>query len=239
MVVKSNIKLIKSLQLKKHRMEQKLFVVEGVKSVLELLHSKLKLKSLYVTQELQETFSQWNPTLISASDLQKMSGLKTAAGVLGVFHQKEARSIEEKDWLVVLDDVRDPGNLGTIIRLCDWFGIQQLVCSTSSVDCYNQKVLQATMGSISRVSIHYTDLVPFLKNTKLPIFGAFMEGTRIQNCSLPKEGILVMGNEANGVSQEVNACISEKISIPSHPNSSTESLNVAMATGILLHEIRR
>ncbi len=239
MVVKSNIKLIKSLQQKKHRTEHNLFVVEGIKSVLELLHSKLKLNQLLVTAELQETFASWNPTLVSEYELKKMSGLKSPAGVLGVFHQAESTPLLEEDWTLVLDDLRDPGNLGTVIRLCDWFGIRQLVCSRTTVDCYNPKVLQATMGSIARIAIHYTDLSSYLKKTPLTVYGAFMKGTPITKKQLPKSGILVMGNEANGISKEIEEIIKEKISIESHPGSTTESLNVAMATGILLHEIRR
>lgn len=239
MVVKSNIKLIKSLQQKKHRTEHKLFVVEGIKSVLELLNSKLKLNQLYVTADLQETFTSWNPTLVTNSDLKKMSGFKTPAGVLGVFHQAEPLPLLEDDWTLVLDDLRDPGNLGTVIRLCDWFGIRQIVCSPTTVDCYNPKVLQATMGSIARIAIHYTELSSYLLKTQLAVYGAFMEGASISKSQLPKHGILVMGNEANGISKEIEALIQKKISIESHPNSTTESLNVAMATGILLHEIRR
>ena len=143
------------------------------------------------------------------------------------------------DWVVVLDAVRDPGNLGTIIRLCDWFGIKQLICSIDTVDCYNPKVLQATMGSIARVDLVYTDLLEYLKNTDVPILGAFMDGTSVYQKELPQKGILVMGNEANGISKEVGELVSERVSIPQFGDPSTESLNVATATAILLSEIRR
>jgi len=140
---------------------------------------------------------------------------------------------------VALDAVRDPGNLGTIIRLCDWFGIKHLICSEDTVDCYNPKVLQATMGSIARVNMVYTDLEDFLKNTALPVYGAFMDGEVVYDKKLPPGGILVMGNEANGISSSVAKHTTERISIPQFGEATTESLNVATATAILLNEIRR
>ncbi|MGY8913853.1 MAG: TrmH family RNA methyltransferase [Flavobacteriales bacterium] len=238
MVVKSQIKFIKNLQHKKYRNEHKLFVAEGIKLVRELLNSDFKVYGVYTTDFslLQDTEGV---QLIKEAELEKMSGLKSPNKILAVFHFPTERELKIKDWVVVLDDVRDPGNLGTIIRLCDWYGIDQLVCSLNTVECFNPKTLQATMGSIGRVNIIYTDVVDFLKKTNLPVYGAFMNGTTVYKERFSQNGILVMGNEANGVSAEVEALIAKKIAIPQFGNSNTESLNVATATAILLNEIRR
>ncbi|MET7030817.1 TrmH family RNA methyltransferase [Sediminicola luteus] len=238
MVVKSQIKFIKNLQQKKYRNEHKLFVAEGIKLVRELLASDFEVYGIYTTDLglLQDTEGVEH---ISESELQKMSGLKSPNKILAVFHFPTERELKVTDWVVVLDDVRDPGNLGTIIRLCDWFGIDQLVCSLNTVDCFNPKTLQATMGSVSRVNIIYTDVVRFLKRTEMPVYGAFMDGNTVYKEEFPKNGVLVMGNEANGVSAEVEALIAKKIAIPQFGKSNTESLNVATATAILLNEIRR
>ena len=177
---------------------------------------------------------------ISESELQKISALTTPNTCLALFKIPAAVSFEEKGLIVALDDVRDPGNLGTIIRLCDWFGIKTLFCSEESVDVYNPKVVQATMGSISRVNIVYGNLEHLLSETKLPVFGTFMNGKNIYNETLPKEGIIVMGNEANGISKPIENLISERIAIPRFGDlQATESLNVATATAIILSEFKR
>jgi len=239
MVGKNIIKLIKSLQQKKFRNEHQLFVVEGFKSVDELLASPLKCYGLYVLSDYYDRYAQQNAALISTKELMQMSSLKKSPGVLGVFYQPKLPNLTYEGWSVVLDDVRDPGNLGTIIRLCDWFGIQQLVCSNQTVDCYNPKTLQATMGSISRVAVHYTELDEFLAKSTIPIYGTYMDGASIYTSSLAPEGLLLMGNEANGIGEQFQKYISKKISIPSFGSAKTESLNVAMATGICLSELRR
>jgi len=239
MVVKSQIKFIKSLQQKKYRNLHKLFVVEGLKTVQELLDSNFKLKAVYSTDLSLFDEKQEKIELISESDLKKISSLATPNKVLGVFHMQEFKELNFSDWTIALDDIRDPGNLGTIIRLCDWFGMPNLVCSLNTVDCYNPKVLQATMGSITRVTINYTDLELFLKKAELPIYGAFMDGGVVYKEKFSEKGILVMGNEANGVCKEIETLISKKISIPQFGAETTESLNVATATAILLNEVRR
>lgn len=239
MVVKSQIKFIKNLQLKKYRSQNKLFVVEGIKTVRELLDSSLKVYKIYVTDSSILGRKGNYMEVVSEADLKKMSGLSTPNKVLGVFHIPVPRPLDFSDWVLALDDVRDPGNLGTIIRLCDWFGIRSLICSSNSVDCYNPKVLQATMGSISRINIVYGDLQRVLNNSEVPIYGAFMDGAEVYKEKFPEGGILVMGNEANGVSEAIGALIEKKISIPQFGPKTTESLNVATATAILLNEIRR
>ncbi|MCM4151515.1 RNA methyltransferase [Arenibacter sp. N53] len=239
MVVKSQIKFIKNLQQKKYRTQNKLFVVEGIKTVKELLESTLKVNKIYVTDGSVLGLNNDFVELISEGDLKKMSGLSTPNKVLGVFHFPLPKPIDFSDWVIALDDVRDPGNMGTIIRLCDWFGIANLICSPNSVDCYNPKVLQATMGSISRVNIVYEDLQLVFGQTDVPVYGAFMDGKAVYDEQFPKRGVLVMGNEANGVSGAIENLIVKKISIPQFGNKTTESLNVATATAILLNEIRR
>ncbi|MFI0428239.1 TrmH family RNA methyltransferase [Mariniflexile sp. HMF6888] len=238
MLSKNQIKLITSLRQKKYRQQHGFFVVEGVKTIKELLQSHLVLHALYTTEPFN--IDAKNEVLISETDLKRISFLTTPNTALAIFEIPQPKTIEKKGLIVALDAVRDPGNLGTIIRLCDWFGVKNLVCSKETVDCFNPKVIQATMGSITRVAINYIDLVDFLKSTNLPVFGAFMEGENVYTKQLPENGILVMGNEANGVSKEVEAIITNKIAIPRFGDlQATESLNVATATAILLSEFRR
>ena len=238
MVVKSELKLIKSLQQKKCRNEKGLFVIEGKKSVEELLNFGVKVYGVYVSNVKLDVLHS-RTIEVSQTELRQMSALKNPNGVLGVFYTIDPVSVDFSDWILVLDGVQDPGNLGTIIRLCDWFGIKNLVCANETVDCYNPKVLQATMGSIARINITYTDLELFLGETSLPIFGSFMNGTSVYTNQMPKSGILVMGNEGNGISAEVKELCSHKISIPQYGKVTTESLNVGTATAILLNELRR
>ncbi|GAA4886475.1 RNA methyltransferase [Flaviramulus aquimarinus] len=196
------------------------------------------LHALYTTEpfniDAKEEF------LLSEVDLKRISFLSTPNKALAVFKIPDVKSIDTNQLMVALDDVRDPGNLGTIIRLCDWFGIKDLVCSKATVDCYNPKVIQATMGSITRVNISYVDLVTFLKATETPIYGAFMDGETVYTKSLPEQGVLIMGNEARGISKTIEAIVDTKISIPRFGAlQATESLNVATATAILLSEFKR
>lgn len=236
-LLKSKIKLITSLQQKKYRQKYNLFVAEGVKVVKELLNSKLEVDSVFSTDE---SFNYHKLNLISEKELKKISTLKTPNKVLGLFKIPKEKELQNNGLILALDGINDPGNLGTIIRLCDWFGVKQLICSKNTVDCYNQKVIQSTMGSITRVQINYVDLPEFLSKTNIPIYTADMEGENVYKTELPKEAILIMGNEANGVSLEVNKIIDNKLTIPRFGDlQQTESLNVATATAILLSEFRR
>ena len=240
MVSKNQIKLITSLQQKKYRKQEQLFFAEGVKVVQELLHSNFELQDLFTTKQDFLTVPKNKVHAISEAELKKISALTTPNTCLAVFKIPKAKEMIEKGLIVALDDVRDPGNLGTIIRLCDWFGIETLFCSEESVDIYNPKVVQATMGSISRVNVVYGNLETFLSQTKLPIFGTFMDGKNIYQEDLPKEGIIIMGNEANGISTSVEKLVSDRIAIPRFGNLQvTESLNVATATAIILSEFKR
>ncbi|MET0759117.1 MAG: RNA methyltransferase [Flavobacterium sp.] len=240
MVTKNQIKLITSLQQKKYRAVQQLFFAEGVKVIQELLQSNFELEHLYVTEAFFDEVHSAKKSIISESDLKKISALATPNNCLAVFKIPKEKPITEKGLIVALDDIRDPGNLGTIMRLCDWFGISQLVCSEQTVDIYNPKVVQATMGSIARVNVNYVDLNAFIQKTTLPVFGTFMDGKNIYTEVLPKEGIIVMGNEANGISPSIEKSIKNRLTIPRFGDlQQTESLNVATATAIILSEFRR
>ena len=232
---KAQIKLVKSLQQKKYRDELGLFVAEGAKCV-EELRKGFELTLLVKGGE--------NATW---SEIEQMSGLRTPQGEIGVF-KKRANGLEDEwmsglgDLILALDGIQDPGNLGTIIRTCDWFGVHEIICSRDTCDCYNPKVVQATMGALARVRIHYVDLPEWLASQKGPIIGTLLEGRDMYEAPLPKQGIIVMGNEGNGISSEVRQLITHPIRIPSYPKEASdtvESLNVSIATAIVLAEFRR
>ena len=240
MVSKNQIKLITSLQQKKYRSINQLFFAEGIKVIQELVESNFELVHLYTTQNDFEEVSNDKKTIISENDLKKISALATPNTCLAIFKIPTEKKTNESALILALDSIRDPGNLGTILRLCDWFGIEQLICSKETVDIYNPKVVQATMGSIARVNVNYVDLESFIDKTKLAVFGTFMDGNNIYKTDLPQEGIIVMGNEANGISPELERLIKNRLTIPRFGTlQKTESLNVATATGIILSEFRR
>lgn len=241
MFSKSQLKLINSLGQKKFRQKHQLFVVEGKKAIAELLQSALELHSLFTTTDIFDAESE-KIFLVSEKELNKLSRLTTPQTAVAVFRIPEAQPLETDHLILALDNVQDPGNLGTIIRMCDWFGIRHLVCSEGTVDCFNPKVVQATMGSIARVNIRYSSLSEFFRGEGkgLPVYGAFLEGENIYKQHLKPEGILVMGNEANGISSEVKSFVTRKLVIPQFGRSQeAESLNVATATAIFLSEFKR
>jgi TrmH family RNA methyltransferase len=240
MLSKNQIKLITSLQQKKYRLTNQLFFAEGIKVIQELVESNFELVHLYSTQNDFEEVSKDKKTIIPESDLKKISALATPNSCLAIFKIPAEKQIIESGLILALDSIRDPGNLGTILRLCDWFGIGQLLCSKETVDIYNPKVVQATMGSIARVNVNYIDLESYISQTKLAVFGTFMDGSNIYKTDLPQEGIIVMGNEANGISPEIEKAIKNRITIPRFGTlQKTESLNVATATAIILSEFKR
>ncbi|PIE99364.1 MAG: RNA methyltransferase [Polaribacter sp.] len=205
-----------------------------------MLKSSLEVEQLFVLENSEHFTNLQNITRISTSELKKISSLKTPNIVLGLFKIPNEKPLQKNGLIVALDGINDPGNLGTIIRLCDWFGISQLVCSKNTVDCYNQKVIQSTMGSITRVQINYINLENYLLDVNLPIFTADMDGENIYKSELPTKAVLIMGNEANGISSEINKIVKNKLTIPRFGNlQQTESLNVATATAILLSEFKR
>ena len=238
MLTKNQIKLITSLKQKKFRTQHQLFVVEGVKVVQEFLNSNYDLDAIFA---VDDRFSQYNQKFIKvdSKELAKISGFSTPNKVLATFKIPSALAVDWSALVVALDGINDPGNLGTIIRLCDWFGIENLVCSETTVDCYNPKVVQASMGSHTRVNISYLDLTKNLPTTSNCI-GTFMDGDSIYEQNLPKTGVIVLGNEANGISEEVEALMQTRLSIPRFGKvKQTESLNVANAAAIILSEFKR
>lgn len=240
MISKNQIKLITSLTQKKYRKQHQLFIAEGEKVINELLNSLFELDHLYVTESIFEEVSTSKKSQILESDLKKISTLTTPNNCLALFKIPSDKKMKITGLTVVLDDIQDPGNLGTIIRICDWFGVFQIVCSLQSVDVYNPKVIQATMGSITRIPIFYMDLKEYLKDNYATVFGTFMEGDSIYNTSLPKDGIIVFGNEGNGISKPIKEVITNKLSIPRFGElQATESLNVAVAAAIVLSEFKR
>ena len=252
MLSKNTIKHIQSLSIKKYRTQFAEFIAEGEKIVLELLLSDFHIKSIYATpkwldkneKELQKADES---IAINEIELKKISNLSTPYGVLIICKiPKHELNIDllKNELSIVLDNVQDPGNLGTIIRLADWFGIKNIICSKEIADCYNPKVIQATMGSITRVKMHYVDLATFFNEistkTKLPVYGALLNGENIYKQKLNDKGIIVMGNESNGISKEIRSFIKQPLFIPSfNSNKEIDSLNVAMATAIICSEFKR
>ena len=238
MISNSEIKLITSLQQKKYRSLHGCFVAEGEKLIRDLWTSGGAATHFFTTTEVLDTALP--SVLISDRDLNKISSLKQANGWLAVFRIPEPVALPDDGLVLALDGIRDPGNLGTILRLCDWYGVSHVVCSPDTVDLYNPKVIQASMGSIARTHVSYSDLNQFLTQNTRTVYGAFLEGTPIQQASLPSNAVLVMGSEAHGISPEIAATIEHAITIARIEGSSgAESLNVAMATGIMLHEWHR
>lgn len=236
MLTNNDTKLINSLVKKKFRQKYNKFTVEGVKIIQELLKNGYGIDKIYTT-ELFSTHSDVHQILVNENELKKISQLVQPNTALAVCEIPEEKELNLNGIVLALDDIRDPGNLGTIIRLADWFGIEQIICSHETVDVYNSKVIQATMGSFMRVQLNYVDLKETFSSYKNPILGTFMEGENIYKAQFPKDAIIIMGNEANGISDEILPFISNKITIPRFgKNQATESLNVAMATGIILSE---
>lgn len=220
------------------------FVAEGVKVIKEFLKSSIELHALYAIADIFH-IEEGESHIVSEKELKSISNLKTPQTALAVFKIPKSKEFStQKGLKLALDGVRDPGNLGTIIRLCDWFGVEDIICSEDTVDCFNNKVVQATMGSLARVNLHYTDLVKFISETSQPIYSAVMEGDNIYQKKISnqdiQDAVIVLGNEANGISNEIEKLVANRISIPQFGQiKETESLNVAMAGAILLSEFRR
>lgn len=235
-LTKSDIKRINSLKRKSKRKENGLFVVEGVKIVRELLASEFNVIQIFALKDEVENFP--NATEVSPKDLDRITHLSSPNKVLALVEiPQKSRGVEHTKTILVIDGVNDPGNLGTIIRTADWFGINQIVCSENSVDCYNSKVIMSTMGSIFRTNITYTHLPTFLKESQLPIYGALLEGKSIHETKFSNPAIIVMGSESHGISQDLLQFISHPVTIPGAGN--TESLNLGVSTGIFCNEYFR
>lgn len=239
MVSDKQIKIIKSLKLKKNRIKHNLFVAEGDKTILELITAGFNINSLCSINRQIEGVKN-SVIQLSKPELNKISNLSNPKNSLGVFEIPKPKKINYNKLIIGLDNISDPGNLGTIIRLCDWFGIEDLICSFDTVDCYNPKVVQASMGSISRVNITYLDLQKTLENNSLKTFGTYMQGDSIFEIDEIKNGVILFGNEANGINPNLSKFIDKRLSIPRFGKlKKTESLNVANALSIVLSENSR
>ena len=236
MISKNQIKFVRQLEQKKFRKKEQLFVAEGPKVVGDLLRAGFKAYQVFATNEWAhhgQTFQE-----VSKEELQRLSFLQHPQEVLAVFEIPNKELASPSTLSLALDDVQDPGNLGTIIRIADWFGITNIYCSEGTADAWNPKVVQATMGSIARVNIVYTDLAEMISNAKVPVYGTLLDGQNIYTQELSKEGIIVMGNEGNGISQKIRQMITHKLLIPQF-HEGPESLNVAIATAITCSDFRR
>lgn len=245
MLTKNQVKYIQSLQLKKNRLLHKSFMVEGAKNVLELLEFDFTIESIFITEpfykENKNVIDNQNcaTQIVNEADLEKLGTFSSNNAAIAIVKTKNNQNLLTTNELVlVLDDIRDPGNLGTIIRIADWYGLKNIVCSENTVDFYNPKVIAATMGSFLRVNLFYTNLSHFLTHQKNEfIGGAVMNGRSIYDLNLPKTGFLIIGNESNGISNEVQAFVNERITIPKRGGA--ESLNAGVATAILLDNFFR
>lgn len=248
MIPKKTIKLIKSLHLKKYRKQTGLFLVEGAKSVLELLQSHIKVRTLIGT----EVFLKEHSNVISTSQkgIEIWSADEQVLAAIGSFKSNNAAigvavipglaklAVSPQEYVLVLDDVRDPGNLGTLIRIADWYGIQKIICSPETTDAYNPKVIHASMGSFLRVQLWYEDLKSFLSATDMPVYGTFLDGNEnVHEVDFGQGGIIVLGNESEGIREELRRYINRQIYIPRFGKA--ESLNVAVAAAVICDNVRR
>lgn len=238
------IKWVHSLAQKKNRDNERCFVAEGTKCVLDTLGA-FRLRGLFCTENWLRNHNIEDADVVSSSQIERMSMLKTPTEVIAVYEMPDYDvdlSETVRSLNLALDNVQDPGNLGTIIRIADWFGINDIYCSVDTVDVYNPKVVQATMGAISRVRVHYCDLPGLFGTLKdVPVFGTFLDGDSIYEEKLGSNGFIVMGNEGKGISPEVEKYVDKRLLIPSYPVGvvTSESLNVGMATAIVVSEFRR
>lgn len=243
-MTRSDIQLVRSLSDKRGRSEHGLFVAKGAKLIGELRRSNLRIRRIFATEGL---FEGPEVECVTEKEMERLSLLKTPSNSLAIVeiprYRLDAAHVGQRLTLA-LDDVQNPGNLGTIIRLADWFGIGEILCSPATADCFNPKVVQATMGAILRVRVHYVELAPLLAQAAargVPVYGTFLEGENLYDAQLTDGGIIVMGNEGRGVRPDVAQTVTRKLFIPPFPadRRASESLNVAMATGVVCAEFRR
>jgi RNA methyltransferase, TrmH family len=245
MLSKSQISFVNALHQKKARKENSLFIAEGIKSVTEFLHSDYTVDTIFCSAKEASKMSKLSLKIklleVSDAELRKISTLTTPQDAVALIRipPKTAISSEsfKNNFTLVLDAVQDPGNLGTIIRTADWFGFSSIICSSDTVDAYNPKVVQATMGSLSRMKVFYTDLSDFFGQNTLPVFGALLDGESIYKTSFGTEGFVLLGNEGNGISEKLKEKITKAVTIPKYGKA--ESLNVAISAAIFCSEIKR
>ncbi len=237
---KQRQKYIQSLHNKKYRRQYGVFLVEGQKSILELFDSDFEIEELFLTSlgDSQVNF-QGKVTLCSDAEVKKASFLQTNNFGIAIVRMKDSQSIEiaQDEWVLALDDIRDPGNLGTIIRTADWYGIKTIICSHDTVDCYNPKVISSTMGSFARVNLVYAELKDYLSKVGKPVYGAVLNGENVHSQSFQVPGVLIIGSESHGISPEIETILDHRLTIPNFGNA--ESLNAGIATAILLDNIKR
>ena len=254
MISNSQVKFIQSLKQKKFRGIHHQFIAEGSRLVLDIINSSFHVKEVFAEQSwISSNRSVLGAagisfSLVSENEMTRISALSSISPVLAVVDMPGANEFPagfEEELVLMLDDIRDPGNLGTIVRIADWFGIRTIICSENMVDLYNPKVVQASMGSIARVKVITANLVDFLRgmNDSTEIFGTFMTGENIYSATLPSKGLIVIGNESNGISKEVSVFVKTRLHIPAFAGrnepSAPESLNAAVATAIVCSEFRR
>lgn len=245
MLSKSQIRFITSLHHKKYRQEHQCFIVEGIKSVMEFVQSSYAVRAVYSIAELAPKMDKIPQkikfSVVSDADMQRISAQKTPQGLLAIVAMPDADPLTPEalagKHTLVLDDVQDPGNLGTIIRTAEWFGFRRLVCSANTADAYNPKVVQASMGSLARLEVHYTDIEHLLARTALPVYGALLNGEPIYEVSWAPEGIVLLGNEGNGIRENLLPRIDHAVTIPRVGQA--ESLNVAVSAALFCSELVR
>ncbi len=233
MLTSKQIKFIKSLTLKKNRILHKCFIVEGEKMISDLLKSSFEILDLYASDKWSN--SEVDYIKLSSKQLQRISQFKNANKVIAIVKIPEKIILKDTGVTLVLDQIQDPGNFGTIIRICDWFGVKQIICSNDTVDMYNSKVVQSSMGSIFRVNIFYRNLAEYLKNVTNPVYATLKNGNSIKKIKRNKNCHIIIGNESKGISNNLFSYVDEKFSI-NQTSSDIDSLNVAVATGIILYD---
>ena len=245
MLSKSQISFIKSLHQKKYRKAHGLFIIEGIKSIVEFIPSAYQIHSIYFLAQYQSLLPKLPSNIklfeVNNAELEKISTLQAPQGILALVHIPETADFDKSTlhgrFSLVLDGIQDPGNLGTIIRTADWFGFKNVICSLNTVEVYNPKTVQATMGSLCRVNVGYQELPVWLKDIKLPVFGAMLNGNSLYETKWGTEGLVILGNEGQGVSDEVNILINNPVTIPRVGEA--ESLNVAVSAAIFCADISR
>lgn len=247
MFSKQQQKYVQSLQIKKYRQEHQRFLVEGAKSVVELLNADFEIELLLSTPkfyvENENLLKNISVEQISQTELEKQGTLKSNDAAIAVVKMRENKPLfaDEKEFVLVLDDIRDPGNLGTILRIADWYGLKKVICSENTVDFYNPKVISASMGSFTRIQSYYSEISEYFKNINkkinIEIIGTFLNSENVHHFDFSDAGYIVLGNESNGISAEVERLITKKITIPRFGEA--ESLNVGIATAVVLDNLRR
>jgi TrmH family RNA methyltransferase len=245
MISKAKSRFIKQLQVKKYRLAEQCFIVQGAKAVRETLPTDFEVMTLVATTDFLSSLPSDLMTHaseiieVTESELSSLGSVESNSAALAVVRMKTPApaALLPATYGLILDDIRDPGNLGTIIRTADWYGVHQIVASPETADCYNPKVISATMGSFLRVNVNYQPLVPFVKQSKASFFGAFLDGVDVHSFKFPEGGWIVIGNESRGISEELSQYITRRITIPRYGQA--ESLNASVATAIILDNLHR